>query len=342
MQSEQEAATHLDPGCPDRHCAARPGAEPGNFHRRPSHPRSIRLRPKLRRMPRHESGRRRIRTAGERHGLHSAMGRQKRPRALHLPQHQDASEQCGRARRSDLSSNHRFHSAIERHPAGREQLFRAPAPNGANGRPRTPAASGPGGGLSPYASLIPGAAQVQSARQTHARHRRAPSKSSGRRMAHLASHLRRPGLQPAQTDQQIERRPVALRLELVALPGRQRSHAAGARRRPVRAQLRRSCPSPGRGDGRPALAVFARNCPNRRLASSIWSSATSPSTATIVLLDTSDLHVVALDMKTGEVAWDHEILDRDQESARDDDRRPARGQRQGHRSEPSARRPAAT
>ena len=31
-----------------------------------------------------------------------------------------------------------------------------------------------------------------------------------------------------------------------------------------------------------------------------------------ILLDTSDLHVVALDMKTGEVAWDHEILNRDQ------------------------------
>ncbi len=30
-----------------------------------------------------------------------------------------------------------------------------------------------------------------------------------------------------------------------------------------------------------------------------------------IFMDTSDLHVVALDMKTGEVAWDHEILDRD-------------------------------
>jgi|HubBroStandDraft_6_1064221.scaffolds.fasta_scaffold52581_3 alcohol dehydrogenase (cytochrome c) len=30
-----------------------------------------------------------------------------------------------------------------------------------------------------------------------------------------------------------------------------------------------------------------------------------------IFLDTSDLHVVALDMKTGEVAWDHEILDRE-------------------------------
>jgi alcohol dehydrogenase (cytochrome c) len=30
-----------------------------------------------------------------------------------------------------------------------------------------------------------------------------------------------------------------------------------------------------------------------------------------ILLDTSDLHVVALDMKTGEVAWDHELLDLD-------------------------------
>jgi alcohol dehydrogenase (cytochrome c) len=30
-----------------------------------------------------------------------------------------------------------------------------------------------------------------------------------------------------------------------------------------------------------------------------------------ILLDTSDLHVVALDMKTGEVAWDHELLDMD-------------------------------
>src|SRR5580658_8966000 len=29
-----------------------------------------------------------------------------------------------------------------------------------------------------------------------------------------------------------------------------------------------------------------------------------------IFLDTSDLHVVALDMKTGDVAWDHEILDR--------------------------------
>lgn len=31
-----------------------------------------------------------------------------------------------------------------------------------------------------------------------------------------------------------------------------------------------------------------------------------------IFVDTSDLHVVALDMKTGEVAWDHEILNRDE------------------------------
>jgi alcohol dehydrogenase (cytochrome c) len=31
-----------------------------------------------------------------------------------------------------------------------------------------------------------------------------------------------------------------------------------------------------------------------------------------IFMDTSDLHVVALDVKTGEVAWDHEILDREQ------------------------------
>ena len=30
-----------------------------------------------------------------------------------------------------------------------------------------------------------------------------------------------------------------------------------------------------------------------------------------ILLETSDLHVVALDTKTGEVAWDHEIVNRD-------------------------------
>ena len=30
-----------------------------------------------------------------------------------------------------------------------------------------------------------------------------------------------------------------------------------------------------------------------------------------ILMETSDLHVVALDMKTGEVAWDHEVVDRD-------------------------------
>ena len=30
-----------------------------------------------------------------------------------------------------------------------------------------------------------------------------------------------------------------------------------------------------------------------------------------ILMETSDLHVVALDMKTGDVAWDHEVVDRD-------------------------------
>jgi alcohol dehydrogenase (cytochrome c) len=30
-----------------------------------------------------------------------------------------------------------------------------------------------------------------------------------------------------------------------------------------------------------------------------------------IIFDTSDLHVVALDMKTGDVAWDHEVLDLD-------------------------------
>ena len=68
-------------------------------------------------------------------------------------------------------------------------LDSAKIPGGANGRPSAPAASGPGGGLSPYATLIPAPAKPDPLAKAHPRHRRAATKSSGQRVVNMASHL---------------------------------------------------------------------------------------------------------------------------------------------------------
>jgi alcohol dehydrogenase (cytochrome c) len=184
-------------------------------------------------------------------------------------------------------------------------------PNGANGRPRTPAASGPGGGLSPYASLIP-----------------APPKSNplDKLTPVTDANLQNPpasewltwrrtyddqGFSPLK---QINKSNVAQLRSTWSwslFPGANEAtplvhdgvmfvHSSGDHVQALDAvtgdllwQYSRELPKPKVG----FLNLVKRNI-------AIYGN--------LILLDTSDLHVVALDMKTGEVAWDHEILNRDQ------------------------------
>ena len=83
------------------------------------------------------------------------------------------------------------------------------------------------------------AAAGQPARPADRRHRRHADDPRRRRVADLAALVRQPGLQPADADQQAERRRPAAGLELGAAERAQRGHAARARRRDVRARLRR-------------------------------------------------------------------------------------------------------
>ncbi len=78
-----------------------------------------------------------------------------------------------------------------------------------------------------------------------------------RRVADVAPHLRRVRLQPAEEDQQDERRRSAAGVELVAARGPERHDANRPRRRDVRARVRRQGPGARRRDRRSALAVLA-------------------------------------------------------------------------------------
>ena len=131
-------------------------------------------------------------------------------------------------------------------------------PSDANGRPRAAANASPGGGLSPFASLIPAPPKSNPLdKLTPVTDALLQNPPAGDWLTWRRTYDDQ-GFSPLKQINRSNVGAVALGLELVAIPGRQRRHAAGPRRRHLRAQLWRSDAGSGCGDGRPAVAIFAR------------------------------------------------------------------------------------
>ncbi|HTC87326.1 MAG TPA: PQQ-binding-like beta-propeller repeat protein [Bryobacteraceae bacterium] len=189
-------------------------------------------------------------------------------------------------------------------------LDSAKIPGGANGRPSAPAASGPGGGLSPYATLIPAppkpdplekltpvtdallqnppASEWLTWRRTYDDQGFSPlkqiNKSNVGELRSAWSWSLFPGANEAT--------PLVHDGVIFVHSSGDHVQALDAVTGDLLWQYSRQLPKPKQG---------FLNLVKRDIA--IYGNR--------IFLDTSDLHVVALDMKTGEVAWDHEILDRD-------------------------------
>ena len=193
-------------------------------------------------------------------------------------------------------------------PLDAKNLPGAGPTSGANGRPR--AAAGPGGGLSPYASLIPAPPKSNPldkiAPVTDALLQNPPA---GEWLTWRRTYDDQ-GFSPLK---QINKSNVAQLRSAWSwslFPGANEAtplvhdgvifvHSSGDHVQALDAvtgdllwQYSRELPKPKTG----FLNLVKRNI-------AIYGNH--------ILLDTSDLHVVALDMKTGEVAWDHQVLDLD-------------------------------
>jgi alcohol dehydrogenase (cytochrome c) len=184
-------------------------------------------------------------------------------------------------------------------------------PSAANGRPRTPAPSGPGGGLSPYASLIP-----------------APPKPNPLDK-----------ITPV-TDALLQNPPASDWLTWRRTYDDQGFSPLKQINKSNVAQLRSAWTwslFPGANEATPLVhdgVIFVHSSGDHVQALDavtgdlLWQYSrqlpkAKPGTflnlvkrdiaiyGNTIVLDTSDLHVVALDMKTGGVVWDHEILDLD-------------------------------
>jgi len=193
-------------------------------------------------------------------------------------------------------------------PLDAKNLPGADATSGANGRPR--AAAGPGGGLSPYASLIPAPPKSNPLDKitpvTDALLKNPPA---GEWLTWRRTYDDQ-GFSPLK---QINKSNVAQLRSTWSwslFPGANEAtplvhdgvifvHSSGDHVQALDAvtgdllwQYSRELPKPKTG----FLNLVKRNI-------AIYGNH--------ILLDTSDLHVVALDMKTGEVAWDHQVMDLD-------------------------------
>ena len=185
------------------------------------------------------------------------------------------------------------------------------APTGANGRPRAAAAAGPGGGLSPYASLIPAQPKPNPLDKitpvTEALLQNPPASDwlTWRRTYDDQ------GFSPLKQINKSNVGQLRSAWSWSLFPGANEAtplvhdgvifvHSSGDHVQALNAvtgdllwEYSRQLPKPKTG----FLNLVKRNI-------AIYGDH--------ILLDTSDLHVVALDVKTGEVAWDHEILNRDE------------------------------
>ena len=159
-----------------------------------------------------------VRTRAARHDLQHELGGRHRGRSGGLYIDEDAAGRtwlAGNARAyagivAYILQSNNIPSGLHEMPRTRLALPRVRIPGAGQSR-----AGGPGGGLTPGVALPNHAGAQHAAGPDHAGHRRHAGQTSVR-MAHLAAHLRRPGLQPAQTNRPDQREEPAPGVELVA------------------------------------------------------------------------------------------------------------------------------
>ncbi len=185
------------------------------------------------------------------------------------------------------------------------------APSSANGRPRAPGASGPGGGLSPYASLIPAPAKpIPIDKLTPVTDALLDNPPAGEWLTWRRTYDDQ-GFSPLKQINKSNVGQLRSAWSWSLFPGANENtplvhdgvifvHSSGDHVQALDAvtgdllwQYSRELPKPKQG---------FLNLVKRDIA--IYGNH--------ILFETSDLHVVALDMKTGEVAWDHEVVNRDE------------------------------
>jgi len=187
----------------------------------------------------------------------------------------------------------------------------AAPPTSANGRPRAASGGGPGGGLSPYASLIPAPSKPNPIdKLTPVTDADLQNPPAGDWLAWRRTYDDQ-GFSPLKQIDKSNVGQLRSTWSWSLFPGANEAtplvhegvmfvHSSGDHVQALDAvtgdllwQYSRELPKPKVG----FLNLVKRNI-------AIYGN--------LILLDTSDLHVVALNMKTGEVAWDREILNRDQ------------------------------
>jgi alcohol dehydrogenase (cytochrome c) len=190
------------------------------------------------------------------------------------------------------------------------KTFPGASPSGPNGRPRTPGAAGPGGGLSPFASLIPAPPKADPLpKLTPVTDALLQNPPPGEWLTWRRTYDDQ-GFSPLKQINKSNVSQLRSAWSWSLFPGANEStplvhdgvifvHSSGDHVQALDAvtgdllwEYSRQLPKPKTG----FLNLVKRNI-------AIYGNH--------IFLDTSDLHVVALNMKTGEVAWDHEIMDRE-------------------------------
>jgi alcohol dehydrogenase (cytochrome c) len=190
------------------------------------------------------------------------------------------------------------------------KTFPGAGPSGPNGRPRAPGAAGPGGGLSPFASLIPAPPKADPLPNlTPVTDALLQNPPPGEWLTWRRTYDDQ-GFSPLKQINKSNVGQLRSAWSWSLFPGANEStplvhdgvifvHSSGDHVQALDAvtgdllwEYSRKLPKPKEG----FLNLVKRNI-------AIYGNH--------IFLDTSDLHVVALDMKTGEVAWDHEIMDRE-------------------------------
>ena len=230
-----------------RHVGVRPGrgrrpaatataaARAGQLHRRAGGRGIRRVPAALRRVPRRESGRRSVRAAAPGHRLPRNVAPPLGGGAVPADRRDHAAGPAGHARRRDGDAARRADAAGERRGGERRGPAVRPGPDGGPCTGMELAGRRTLAGRRPAAVAGP----VESARRDAAGHRRDAARPAGGRLAAVAADLRRLRFQPARWDRPGQRRRSARRLVVGAAPGPERVDADRARRRALRARLRR-------------------------------------------------------------------------------------------------------
>ena len=180
----------------------------------------------------------------------------------------------------------------------------------AGGRPRTPASASPGGGLSPFASLIPAAPQPNPLdKLTPVTDALLQNPPTGEWLTWRRTYDDQ-GFSPLKQINKSNVGQLRSTWSWSLFPGANEAtplvhdgvifvHSSGDHVQALNAVT---------GD---LLWEYSRQLPKPKTGFLNLVKRDIAIYGNHILLETSDLHVVALDMKTGEVAWDHEIVDRD-------------------------------